>query len=454
MKTKRLLAMLLSLVLLFSCGAQLAFAEGSDYVCVKETSQSSDGSSFVEETTFDKQGNPVKIVSVAVDEDGGVGEETTIYAYDQNGNLTKETYTRKTSDGYEKHYTDSFVYDKNGNVVENTFVFEDTEGDNGTLTYRYTYDEQDRIVKEVCDSGDGEPEVWTTAFDAQGNVTEETYASTEGNWKRVSTYNSRGLVTKVVENSRSPESSWQSVDNYTYDPNGNLTKATGSYKGSDGYRYRSVEKTAYDNNGNVTRESATYIGPLGNLSREVSTYSYDAKGRLTNETYRCFDVFEVCKRKTAYTYNDQDQMTKVTERYFGTDGLIGKGVTTFTYNEDGDLTGTKETYRNATVTGNASSDYAYFGAGKLKKEETNIETQARFFFGGYQSRTAETSEYDIDGNLLRYALSVEDDSGLYKYADAYTYDVHGNMTEWISNVERGGDVLRTVSTFEYQKIGA
>lgn len=160
------------------------------------------------------------------------------------------------------------------------------------------------------------------------------------------------------------------VQEYTYDPVGNVTEITKN--GGRAYTY------TYDNVGNLTSAK--------NPMNQVQNFTYDSMNRLTSET-------DLAGKATSYTYDLNGQLTSVKDK--------NNAVTAYTYDANGNVT-------SITDPENRKISYTY----DLLDRIINV-TEG-------EAQTAQY-EYDSVGNLTKYI------DGNNK-ATTYTYNQLGEMT--------------------------
>jgi|GEM_PF-1759524 RHS repeat-associated protein len=321
---------------------------------------------------YDGAGN----ITSVVDANG----QTTAYGYDANNDLVQVNY----ADGSAV----SFTYDGVGNRLSMT---------DATGTTSYTFDQLNRLVSVTDPSG----RTLTFGYDAAGNRTSLTYPdgrtvtysydnanrlSSLTDWANRTTsysYDAAGnLITMALPNQVTTSYSYD-ADNrlvgitnagpsgtlssfqYTLDPNGNRIQVTSSgsavENGNTSYTYDSMGRLL----------SVTY--PDGSST----TYSYDAAGN------RISMVSNVGGNSvtTTYTYDAADELIQM---------VAGHDKTTLTYDNDGNLTGTR--------LHGVRTTYQYNAAGELASVSY-----------GHGNKTTVVS-YTYNGDGFRVASAVSTDS--------------------------------------------
>ena len=181
------------------------------------------------------------------------------YTYDDLGNLLEviETY----EDGDKE--TTEYIYDEKNRLISVI----NTDSDIFKTTYTYGLD--DRLLEEISEYN-GESYTYTYSYDANGNMVEKTYTTSDDHWGKTTKYeyNSNGQVRKELNHdgtytyyeygSRNEllkevyvwSDGHESIDSFWYDNNGLLIKETDSYGNSIVYSYDSnywlIKKTEYD----------------------------------------------------------------------------------------------------------------------------------------------------------------------------------------------------------------
>lgn len=252
---------------------------------------------------YDAYGRLVKEINA----EGGV----TRYTYDSLGNLTKMTDANNKPTTYEYDrlnrltkitdplgHSTQYSYDATGNRIS------ETNANGNTTTYQY--DPLGRVIKTTCPLG----YATTYNYDANGNLISETDA--KGNQTQHE-YDALGRPTKVIDalgnvaertydgigNTASETDASGRLTYFEYDAVGRIVKEirkvadnSPTPDGDD-----SVSQYAYDGNGNLT----SFTDPNGNTTNR----SYDALDRLTSETNPEGET-------TAFEYDAVGNRTKVT----------------------------------------------------------------------------------------------------------------------------------------------
>lgn len=273
----------------------------------------------------------------------------TVYCYDANNQLTSKT----AGIDFVK-----YTYDANGNQISMM---------DSTGTSKYSYDALSRLVKVIHSSGD----TIQYAYDKADYCTAKTI-----NQKTKITYDyGKSFYLQSV--------SWTGGNvKFSYDMNGNLTKATYS----NGIYYK------YDYNDRNLLTAIHYEIPGEDVLD--TKYTYDGEGLLLSSV--------VGTEETTFEYNADQQLVHITEPE-------GR-ETTYTYDNAGNRSSQTVTDGDTTT----EIQYTYDAADHL----TEIETAE----GQYITRT--TYEYDRNGNQL--AAIEETQNG--KKVTEYTYDSWNQLT--------------------------
>ena len=207
--------------------------------------------------SFNRYGNPVKIVDTTKDSEGTY-TETQTFTYDWDNNLTKTTLTRAS--GSKKIYTGTttYSYDKYGylcQVSEKEYWLE--FGSEESTVTTYTNDRDARVLKEdvyfVQENGRTTRDITTNTYRGGQLSKSTTIRYSDGS----------RFTTRVTS--------------YTYDKNGNLTKETVNYRSDepgDDYSYKSVTACSYDKAGNLLKKVTSFRTSYGDTSKEVWAYKY------------------------------------------------------------------------------------------------------------------------------------------------------------------------------------
>ncbi|MCD8357271.1 MAG: S-layer homology domain-containing protein [Clostridia bacterium] len=205
-----------------------------------------------------------------------IGEKQAAYnpAYVQ----TKATYT---VDGDKDGFVYNYVYNKNDRIVKSTaqYFYIDNKGaevrdSKYDITTLYTYDSKGNLIKQ-----ENQWETCDYQYNAAGKVTTATYTDkqdSENSYKAAYSYDSKGILTKVVQTYTIEKTKVQIVTTFAYDSKGNVKSATSTW---DGEFISKVEYT-YDSNNNVISMKETDY----DMDTVTTYYTYDAQGNLTKET--------------------------------------------------------------------------------------------------------------------------------------------------------------------------
>ncbi len=284
------------------------------------------------------------LTEIEPDEDGKYehGSQVRITAL-PNKNYKFSTWSGDTTS------TESSIVIEMKNDIEVTAEFSELEK---SLYRRQTYerDENNNIILSTTYNGDGEIEgiqqayrydennrrVETILYNSDGSVfRRDTYIYGENEYQQIN-YNADSTVS--------------SSNTYLLDENGNTIERKG-YDADGNLTVRVVN--SFDNSGNIL-ESQMYDAS-GNLNNKV-TFSYDANGNLLEQAgyYPDGSGGVSLQIKYTYTYNDLNQQT---ERLIELVLQSRTTRTTYTYNEEGRLSGFIEYTPEGTV--QSSSEYEY-----------------------------------------------------------------------------------------------
>ncbi len=344
---------------------------------------------------------------------GGI---TVSYTYDANGNrltlvdptgttgYTYDSLDRLTKVAYPDARSVQYAYDKAGNRTGLTYP-------GGTATLGYTYDAANRLTQITQGTLS-----WSFGYDGAGNRTSlsqpngtsTSYAYLVNNWLSSVTHKAPGGA------------AFQTIS-YTYDANGNrITQADTSGTTTLGYdalnrlvqaAYPGTYGTwswAYDPVGNRTSQTA----PSG-----ITTYAYDGNNRLTQAaavvyTYDANGNLTGTTAGQSFTYDAFNRMTQT----------VGTGGTaTYTYNGDG-----RKIQR---VGPDGTTRYYYDGIRSIWETDGVGAMTAeldRDLFGNLLSRldsSATRRYYHTDG--LGSTIVLTDTTG--NFAAGMLYDAWGNV---------------------------
>ncbi|EUJ33793.1 wall-associated protein [Listeria floridensis FSL S10-1187] len=372
-------------------------------------------------------------------------------SYDEEGrkiSFTYDKYGNKLSETDEKGNTKSLTYDADNALTKTTLA-------NGT-SVSYQYDDNGNTTAKLVTAG-GVTQENKFVYDVDNKNTE--FVDALGR-KIVYEYDAAGNETKaIMPNGRVTESTYDSADRvsgvkwndesafkFQYDPNGNQTKVTDEINGI-------VTDKVYDDANRITKVSERG----GSVS-----YSYKDSPSANNKgkTDKVADVsisHNGFSAKTAYTYNDLDQNTRVNDgsknAYFEFDEFGNVGVYTagnetaanYVYdstqkvtnvsigNKDGeailDESYTYDAASNRTSIENKKTGktfYEYDAVNQLTKETLPNGTVKSYTYDGFGNRT----HVSISGSETKtIAASYNKGNQLVSWnGAALTYDVNGNRT--------------------------
>lgn len=336
---------------------------------------------YFSESKYDAMGN-----KIATNEDDGVWR---VYKVDAMGNQIMEVSMGKEDNLDTTTYRTSFsAFDALGRETKMwSAVNKNNTPDHEITHHEITHKEYDyagNVVKEIHANGS----YTSFEFNAVGLKTKETYHA-----------ENHGVLRQ---------------ENYGFNALGEETRMTDAL----GYGTEKV----YDQYGNVTRE---YMAKSGSASTDYKAYEYDAFGRRTLASeYMAGN--DVTVKKTEYTYNQADQLTKVTEGKDSANPLTttfvldsrGNRLMTTTPDENG--LGTVEIYDEF---GRVITRLSYHG------EERVSQTKSYDVFGNLISETdqmgrTKTKVYGGNGLLMQ----ERDEAG---HVTTYEYDAFDNQTKVI-----------------------
>ncbi|MCC4907921.1 RHS repeat-associated core domain-containing protein [Microbacterium sp. cx-59] len=342
-----------------------------------------------------------------------------------------------------------YQYDGAGNITKQT--------DNTTATavteFERTYGTCGGFAGQVCTTKNGNGNVTSYAYDANGNLTTVTPPAPLG--ATTYTYDSLGRVTSVTDG-KGDTTGYQydvrdrvvltTFDNgqnivTTYYANGLEHTRTDSAGGATSY--------TYDHQGRLT----TQVGPSAGVTQ---TFAYDEVGNLTS--------YADAGGTTAYTYDAANQLVKLREPG-GTCPATGNpaansGCVLFEYNQNGaetkritpggantvttrDNSGRPTRITAKTGTGTTAVDigYAYTPTGSTG-DRKNVQSRTAYAEQGVTAGAVTSYSYDSRNRL---SLAQEKTGTTVSASWAYTYDNAGNRTKQI----RTGSTGATAGTINY-----
>jgi RHS repeat-associated protein len=392
--------------------------------------------------------------------------QTTSFGYDESGNRLTRTDPRDhtTTWTYDEADRIKTTTDPLGKTTSNTY---DANGNPRTSTdrtgkvTRADYDELDRLVTAAYGvSGSTSESTITYSYDSGNRVTKvvDSAAGTITQQpdeldRLVSQSTPQGTVTYGYDDAgrrRSMQVAGQPAVTYSYNDadqltslvKGNQTVAIG-YDGAGRPKTRTMpggasQTSDYDDANQLT--GITYT--RGSATLGTLTYTYDAAGRRTSVggSYARTDIPDAF---TGATYNAADQLTALGGKTFSYDdegNLTGDGTTSYTWNARGQLsamarTGLSAAFtydalgRRATKTVNSvTTGYLYDGDTEVQ-ELSGTSPTVNLLTGGtdvHYARTDATGDHDVLTDALNSVVGLTDAAG--NVATKYTYDPFGATT--------------------------
>ena len=243
-------------------------------------------------------------------------------------------------------------------------------------------------------------------------------------------YNDKNLVTKITYTS--PEAS--NIDSYFYDSKGNVTRQMNEFI-TGSYYLLTVTENTFDSNNKLVKSVRTpaYGG------YDTEEYEYDSKGNVTKITYTTNTSTTSATSYAEYTYDAKGNLTK--EVITGSTGY--KTITENTYDTKGRLTKEVITYQQRDQV--TTTEYSYNADGKLAEETFSVVNKGPHSYGVVNYKI--TYSYDKKGNLTERA-HIYDVNTIYTF---YTYNDANQPTKvevlYI-------DLTTKTYEFEYDKYGA
>jgi YD repeat-containing protein/autotransporter-associated beta strand protein len=369
----------------------------------------SPGVTVTESFTYDSRGN----LLTQTDANGSV----TSFAYDILGRKTSEQSPDPDGAGPLPAITSAFAYDAVGNLVATT------QGDGRVV--RAAYDRREREVKRTAPDGT----VTLVTYDPAGNKATETDAL--------------GRVTRFVYDTRNRLVATLRPDGTTtrqrVDGGGRVV-ATIDQAGA-------TTTTGYDKLGRTVRETRPDPDGAGPLVSPATAMGYDSRGNVLFVTASFAGQAGVTAGDPAWSshfeYDALGRKTKETQADPDSTGPLGRPVTSFAYDADGNLTSVTDPRGFTTA-------YAYDGLGR-KITETSADPDGTGPLGPLVKRFV----YDKVGNL-RFEVgpggASEADVG---FTTEHVYDALGREIRTIlpDPDTAAGPLARSVSTRVYNASG-
>ena len=296
----------------------------------------------------------------------------TLYTYDSKHNLLTST----TPGGVKT----TNVYDANGNVTKTSVASSD-----GSLSTSSTtaFNAASALASAVTDArGNTVHYGYNTATRQQTTVTDA-----KGNTSQYTYYSASGMLRLAAVTG----SNYSTV-NYSYDDYGKLTGIT---------RPQTAYSFTYDDWG---RTISTSVG-----NRVLSTNTYDSFGRLSSVTYGN-------GYKLSYTYDSIDRVESITELEMP--GLSPSKVYEFVYDGEGNL------YELRNYKTHRSTFFEYDHAGRCMASTEKSFTGSGSSIAYGTTVAAYNYKYDANNRLAKLTHTLAG----YTWSTEYSYDADGRQS--------------------------
>lgn len=374
-----------------------------------------DGNDKIAEWTereYDAAGNEIKFERY---NERGNAIRTGVRDYDGNGNQIR--YTLYDDSGY-VIIKEEYQYDKDGNEVEHVDYY-----DERTIKYRIKteYDENGNEVKYISYHEDGTVSLWNEyEYNKDGNVIQYTSYDSEGGirYREKREYDEDGREICGSDNSDGVVTrTWE----YEYDESGSLIKAVYiSYDYETGEKAgQTIDEFAYDENGNMTKYACTNDAGSGRDSGRGWERAYDEDGRET-----AFYFYED-EKGISYRSRTEYGENGLAVRYIGCDGddnvlveketeydVSGNVIKEGYYDADGNLT---QYYENEYDESGSLIRQARYKDGVLRAEK-QMEYAYHILIGDIARETAEDTDNDTTPEIFARFLNGQE---TIRYCAAY-----------------------------------
>ncbi len=283
--------------------------------------------------TYDSENN---MTSMTIKDSNNNAMTSETYTYDIYNRLTRTTHADNT-------YTEQ-SYDALGNIL--------TKRDENGNTTTFTYDSLNRLTQ--LQTPDSELTIYT--YDRRNNLISVTDAN-----NNTTTYNYDTLSRLI--STISPDTG---TTTYTYDPNGNMLTKTDANSITTTYVYDALNRQITIQFPDSTQNINYYyddtqlqngVGRLTAMTDQsgITWYDYDKMGRVVMETRQVNNLFYRTEyaydlngnlssitypggRKIAYTYNQLNKVTSVTETLNGVTSTLASNIVYQPFGEMNSLT--------------------------------------------------------------------------------------------------------------------
>ena len=258
------------------------------------------------EIDFDENGRPITISVYYV---GDLNEKISV-TYDEKGYTSK--LESKDADG-NAQYSIERKYDANGNLTEDTLAF--SEG--STKSKIYEYDSENRMIKMIeVDNGDmANAMIYEWSYNEDGLLAKESFESAYGGGYNEYEYDENGkLISETVMDGG------LSYVTYYYDENGNLARSIREpEEGYDGLYI--IETYFYDGNGNLIKKIHDRKTSDGSaVLYDIHEYTYNADGLMIRDHFTSTNHLTPDRGYESvneYTYDEYGNVIKELYDYYG-----------------------------------------------------------------------------------------------------------------------------------------
>ena len=287
------------------------------------------------------------------------------------------------------------------------------------ITYKAEYNDKNLVTK-ITKNSPSESTVDSFSYDSNGNVTRHMHELAIGSYNQLKvTENTFDSANKVIKSVITPTRGGSDTEEYEYDSKGNVTKITYTTNTSTTSSTSYAEYT-YDARGNVTKEVITSSTGF----KIITENTYDTKGRLTKEVITDQQIEQ--ERTAEYSYNADGKIAEERHSTVTAPGPYhpGGGVNykiTYSYDENGNLTKRSNIYDTSTI----DTLYTY--------NKINQPTKVEVVYSYGTTNTYEF-EYDNYGAISKMNTTLDFDVEITWKLAYYKNGVPENIAELIDTV--------------------
>ncbi len=371
---------------------------------------------FKDEYTYDDDGNLLS----EIDSKYVNNEWLKVYESRRINNVVKTIYQLKyANDEGTYDCKEEYTYDDNGNELTHTVFYFDSSNWDSNLKFEYTYDNNGNKLTEKRSEYISNEWVKTEEYKYINSEKKTTYYTFFSNGSMDSldefTYDDNGNKITEVE-SRYIENEWVKIKEYKYFNDHQVTLYDITFKADGTFDYK-YESTYDENKNKLAEKRSKYLDGVWVKVEECKYFN----NRGATLYYISFNGDGTFKSKYESTYNDNGIQLTSTTFIYRNNNWVKKEVSKYFNNG---LTGEYTYYLNDTF--DALYEDEYDDNGVLLSSRTS-----RYYNNNWH--VSREREYTYDDNGYKIEIEIEYINDEYHYKYEKTYDANDNLLISITN---------------------